>query len=171
MQCSVLQYVQCVAVCCSVLQCVAACCSVLQCVAVCCSVLQCVAEQCTNTKNGVGVDDHFDITVVGQMKIGMMSFLLCDYRTSASSVLQCDAVWCIVLQSENQYDVLPPPRLPQLCKQCVAECCGVLQCVAVCCIVLQCVAVCCSLLQLFAVRCSMFHSENRDDALPPLQLP
>ena len=40
---AVLQCVQCVAVCCSVLQCVAVCCSVLQCVAVCCSVLQCVA--------------------------------------------------------------------------------------------------------------------------------
>ena len=33
------QWVDCVAVCCSVLQCVAVCCSVLQCVAVCCSVL------------------------------------------------------------------------------------------------------------------------------------
>jgi len=40
--CSVVQFAQCVAVCCSVLQCVAVCCSVLQCVAVCCSVLLCV---------------------------------------------------------------------------------------------------------------------------------
>ena len=37
----VLLYCRCV-VCCVVLQCVAACCSVLQCVAACCSVLQCV---------------------------------------------------------------------------------------------------------------------------------
>jgi len=44
--CSVLQTLQCVAVCCSVLHCVAACCSVLQCVAVCCSVLHCVAACC-----------------------------------------------------------------------------------------------------------------------------
>ena len=57
-------WLQCVAVCCSVLQCVAVCCSVLQCVAVCkdsnavpgkpcayrevgCSVLQCVAVCCS----------------------------------------------------------------------------------------------------------------------------
>ena len=41
--CIRMQYLQCVAVCCSVLQRVAACCSVLQRVAVCCSVLQCAA--------------------------------------------------------------------------------------------------------------------------------
>ena len=46
--CSLLtEFVQCVAVCCSVLQCVAVCSSVLQCVAVCCSVLQCVAVYCS----------------------------------------------------------------------------------------------------------------------------
>ena len=60
--CRVLQCVQSVAVCCSVLQCVAVCCSVLQCAAVfaviphmyhiyhvsqSCSVLQCVAECCS----------------------------------------------------------------------------------------------------------------------------
>jgi len=37
-----MSYMQCVAVCCSMLQYVAVCCSVLQCVAVCCSVLQCI---------------------------------------------------------------------------------------------------------------------------------
>jgi len=41
------EWLQCVAVCCSVLQCVAVCCSVLQCAAVCCSVLQCVAVCCS----------------------------------------------------------------------------------------------------------------------------
>ena len=45
--CSVLQCLQCVAVCCSVLQCVAVCCSVLQCATVCCSVLQCAAVCCS----------------------------------------------------------------------------------------------------------------------------
>jgi len=38
----VVDLLQYVAVCCSVVRCVAVCCSVLQCVAVCCSVLQCV---------------------------------------------------------------------------------------------------------------------------------
>jgi len=55
--CSVLQWI---AVCCSVLQCDAVWCSVMQCVAVCCSVLQCVAVRC--------------------------------------SVMQCDAVHCSVLK-------------------------------------------------------------------------
>jgi len=45
--CSLLQRVERVAACCSVLQCVAVCCSVLQRVAVCCSVLQCVAACCS----------------------------------------------------------------------------------------------------------------------------
>ena len=36
-------YIQCVAVCCSVLQCAAVCCSVLQCASMCYSLFQCVA--------------------------------------------------------------------------------------------------------------------------------
>ena len=68
--CSVLQCVQCVAVCCSVLQCVAVCCSVLECVAVCCSVLQCVAERC------------------GVVQCGAV----------CCGVVKCGAVWCSVSQ-------------------------------------------------------------------------
>ena len=107
--------------------------------------------QCTNTKNGVGVDDHFDITVVGQMKIGMMSFLLCYYRSSGSSMLQSVAVYCRVLQ-------------------CVAVCCSVLQCVAVCCSVLQCVTVCCSVLQCVAGCCSVLYDVADDRSFASLLL-
>ena len=75
-----MSYIQCVAVCCSVMQCVAVCCSVLQCVAVCCSVLQRIAVcfrvlQC--------------VAVCGSM-------LQC--VTMCCSVLQCVAVCCSVLR-------------------------------------------------------------------------
>jgi len=85
------------AVCCSVLQRVAVCCSVLQCAAVCCNVLVCVAVCHRHNQRLYPRRWH---------------------RSHASTMLQC-----------------------------VAVCCSVLQCVAVCCSVLQRVAACCSVPQ------------------------
>ena len=122
----VLQYVACVAVCCSVSWGVAVlqwgltkmsketcerdlsgavCCSVVQCVAVCCSVLQCVAVCC--------------------------------------SVLQCVAASRVVLQCWNE--VWPKCRKRPAKETWVMNMfwsvCSALQCTTVCCSVLQCVAV------------------------------
>ena len=51
--CGVLQYIACVAVCCSVPQCVAVCYCLLQCVAMCCSVLLCFDVCCSVLQRGV----------------------------------------------------------------------------------------------------------------------
>jgi len=128
----VLQYVACVAVCCSVSWGVAVlqwgltkmsketcerdlsgavCCSVVQCVAVCCSVLQCVAVCC--------------------------------------SVLQCVAVCCSVSRCVAVLKWGLTKMSKETCKrdlshEHVLKC---VQCVAVYYSVLQCVAVCCSILK------------------------
>ena len=80
--CSVLLYVQCVAVCCSVLQCVAMWCSVLQRVTACCSVLQCVVVCCSVCSV---FEDNF---------IGMFVMHLSSVVAVCCSVLQCVAVCC-----------------------------------------------------------------------------
>jgi len=81
------------------------------------------------------------------------------------SVMQCDAVWCSVLQCllwerallwvRTCWFMHPDPLYNVFLWVCV------LQCVAVCCSVLQCVAVCCSVLQcnthMFHVYCSVLH--------------
>jgi len=151
---SVLQCVECIAVCCSTsgppfprflgsartpASPVHMCCSVLQCVAVCYSVVQCLAVCC----------------------IGSRSF--CTYPSkSYQHMLQCVAVCCSVLQ-------------------CVAVCCTVLQCVLQCgsvsCRVLYCVALCCTVLQCVAlslgnsartlpslVKIGMHHVIGRDES-------
>ena len=74
------------------------------------------------------------------------------YVAACSSVLQCDATTCSVVQC-----ILGGVALNV---ECGAMCCSVLLCVAVCCNVLQRVAVCCSVLQ-----CVAFAKETyeRDD--------
>ena len=148
---SVLQCVQCVAVCCSVLQCVAVCCNVLQCVAA-CSVVQCIPVYLRATVAIVvssAAMSHGQHSTVEENRGNLeMQRRACYFPLAA--------VCCSVLQ-------------------CVAACCSVLQCVAVCCSVrglrrsrdratclllspdcsvLQCVAVCCSVLLCVLSRCS-----------------
>ena len=67
-------WLQCVAVCCSVLQCVAVCCSVLQCVAVRCCVLQCAAVCCGAS---LGVLQSAVVTEAKTMSFVVRRFLIC----------------------------------------------------------------------------------------------
>jgi len=99
--CSVAQYVQHVAVWCSVLQCGVACCGVLQCVAVCCSVLQCVVVrssvlQCVAVCCSVlqCIAACYSASVVArshsQANVSFAIFLVCLlYINIRCSVLQC----------------------------------------------------------------------------------
>jgi len=119
--CTVLQCVECVAVCCSVLQCVAMCCSVLQCVAVGCSVLQSVAVWCSAGACSCGV-----------------------WRCR---VLQCYAVRCIVWQ----FVVAQATERLGVTGRYVLVRCSVVQCGAVWCSVVQCGAVLCSVVLCVAV--------------------
>jgi len=82
----------------------------------------------------------------------------CAYPTALrrSSVLQCAAVCCSMLQrvaGGNDKELRLSYGVAQV--KCLAVCCSVLQCVAVCCGVLQCVAVYCGVLQRVAVCCSV----------------
>ena len=119
-----------VAECCSVLLCVAVCCSVLQCVAVCCSVLQCVAVCCSVVYCFVDYHESWDLQLMthgsncntlqyaatsgGPFYCGLstswvttMSVAVCVLQCVAvftmrhASVLQCGAVWCVVLWTKG----------------------------------------------------------------------
>jgi len=152
---TLMEALQCVAVCCSVLERVAVCCSLLQSVAVCCSVphklpcrlftdVWCWFEE--NTCQCVDLTFLF---------FPFLFLFFSDYNSSDSNwtklcpqesgcrsvAVCCSLLWCVAVCCS----VL----------QCVEVCCGVLQCIVVYCSVLQCVVVCCNILQCLAVCCSV----------------
>ena len=118
---------------CSMLQCIAACCSALQRVAVHCSVLQC----CSGLQGppAAPLQQQLKCAVLcGNVLQCVAGVAVCyrgllkRHRSSRSSMLQCVAVCCSVMQ--------PPPASPPQQQvqaplvECVAVCCSVLQCVA-----------------------------------------
>ena len=151
-----LQCVQCVAVCCSVLQCVAVCCSVLQCVVVCCSVLQCVAVCCSVKRNAAFCNVLQYVAVCCSvlqctLQVGsghMLAYCsVLQYVTVCCSVSQCVAVCCsMFLQTGSSapanwnfiyclqtMNTVSRQLVKQFDHQKQANCRSVLQCVAVCC--------------------------------------
>jgi len=59
----------------------------------------------------------------------------------------CSVLQCIVLDTEDVFNIQKKDLMNDMQDGCVAVSCSVLQCLAVCCGVLQCVAACCSVLQ------------------------
>jgi len=113
------QFLQCVALCCSVLQHVAVHRGVSRCVVVMERILQSVCAVCCSVLRRGNIFCAWFLQCVAMSCNDEMSFAV-----SSCRVLQGVAGCCRVLQ-------------------CVAVCCSVLQIVAVFCSVLQCVAVCC----------------------------
>jgi len=163
---SVSQYLQCVAVCCSVLQRVAVCCSVLQqCVAACCSVLQSVVV-CCSVLRCVAVS-HVTHSSLNTRAVCYVLCVVCGVRyllrcvavvAVCCSVLRCVAVCC----SEPCHTPTPDYTGRVSCAMCgachvwcvshVSELVAIMSAamgtlsVAMSCSVSQCVAVCCSAL-------------------------
>ena len=72
------------------------------------------------------------------------SMVCCSVLQCVGSVVQCGAVWCIVLQRGALWFIV---------LQCGSSCCSVLQRVVMWCSVLQCVAVRCSVVHCGAEWC------------------
>jgi len=97
-------YIQCVAVCCSVLQCAAVCCSVLQCVTVCFSVLQLGWQRLQLQRQ----HEMRCVCIFTMLQRVAVCCCLLQCVAVCCSVLQCVALCCTVLH-------------------CVALCCSVVQ--------------------------------------------
>ena len=127
--------------CCGVLQCDAVCCSALQCVAVCSSVLQCV------TGDGTYM---FPTCICMCVCVSVCTCVcVCVCVCVCCSVLQCDAVWCslvqVLLHTYIAYVyVCVCARAPTCMCVCVCGSMGLWVCVCLCVCASVCVCVCVS---------------------------